>query len=376
MGATAKVDLERGVPPLPTRMPMPVPVPARIVEEDHQSGSERLFSSVGAALGLRPSRHRRQPEDAILVRTLQRYHASPNEARTEYMERHSSLTSRDLAVSAEQVSIFLTSDNTVISFFELSAGDIEKPIAVRLSTPGTILRQECDASLLVQAIIDAIIDLALPVTAVYTDVLGDLELDVLTSPDIKQSKSLYICISEINKMLSFLNPIDNVVNMLRDHTTDLPPEEAARELRNPESGVIVTPLTHTYLGDVLDHCVLINEAMEQSKASAYNLVDLIFNTISARQNETMRQLTAITVIFLPLTFLTGYFGQNFEPFPDLEKEGIEYFWKIAGPVVFFTVVIMMWSGITSWLSTFFQRRHNVALRKRRKRKRKTKAKEA
>ncbi|CRK24280.1 hypothetical protein BN1708_018087, partial [Verticillium longisporum] len=95
------------------------------------------------------------------------------------MEKHSSLNSRDLAVSAEQVSIFLTSDNTVISFFEVSARDIERPIALRLSTPGTILRQSCDASLLVQAIIDAIIDLALPLTAVYQDVIGDLELDVL-----------------------------------------------------------------------------------------------------------------------------------------------------------------------------------------------------
>ncbi|KAK2060483.1 magnesium and cobalt transporter cora [Colletotrichum caudatum] len=281
-------------------------------------------SGYGQRLNHHTSNLSQLPETAF-VRTLQRYHASANEVRTEYMETHSSLISRGLAVSAEQVAIFLTSDNTVISFFEMSAEDIERPITVRLGDPSTILRQSCDASLVVQAIIDAIIDLAIPLTAVYSDVIGDLELDVLTSPSIKQTRSLYICVSEINKMLSFLNPIDNLVNVLRDHRTEMTQDEAARQLRNPASGVIVTPLTHTYLGDVLDHCVIITENMQQIKRSADNLIDLIFNTISANQNESMKQLTIITIIFLPLTFLTGYFGQNFEKFPDIQNPmGIQF----------------------------------------------------
>ncbi|KAK2592700.1 hypothetical protein QQS21_009601 [Conoideocrella luteorostrata] len=264
-------------------------------------------------------------EETSMLRSLQRYHASGNEARTEFMEKHSSLSQYNMAVSAEQVSIFLTNDNTVISFFEISAADVERPIVTRLSTPGTILRESCDASLLVQAIIDAVIDLALPLTAVYTDLLGDLELDVLTSPSIKQSRKLYICISEINKMLRFLNPIDNLVNVLRDHRTSLSPEGATRALQNPASGVIVTPLTHTYLGDVLDHCIIITEALQQLKQSSENLINLIFNTISANQSQSMRQLTMVTIIFLPLTFITGFFGQNFkdEGFPEI-SHGIWY----------------------------------------------------
>lgn len=262
------------------------------------------------------------PETSML-RSLQRYHASSNEPRIEFMEAHSSLAPYNLAVSAEQVSIFLTSDNTVISFFETSAADIERPIVTRLSTPGTILRESCDASLLVQGIIDAVIDLAIPLTAAYTDIIGDLELDVLTAPSIKQSKRLYICISEINKMLRFLMPIDNLVNVLRDHRTLLSQEQAARELTNPASGVIVTPMTHTYLGDVLDHCIIITESLQQLKQSSDNLINLIFNTITANQNESMKQLTIVTIIFLPLTFITGFFGQNFEAFPELHH-GIWY----------------------------------------------------
>lgn len=263
--------------------------------------------------------------ETTMLRSLHRYHASPNEARIEFMEHHSPLAEHNLAISAEQVSMFLTSDNTLISFFEVSASDIEQPIVTRLSTPGTILRESCDASLLAQAIVDAIIDLAIPLTAAYADIIGDLELDVLTAPSIKQSKRLYICISEMNKMLRFLLPIDNLVNVLRDHRTLMTQEQAARELQNPASGVIISPMTHTYLGDVLDHCIIIAESLQQLKQSSENLINLIFNTITANQDESMKQLTFVTIIFLPLTFITGFFGQNFESdlFPEIHH-GIWY----------------------------------------------------
>ncbi|CAI4214495.1 unnamed protein product [Parascedosporium putredinis] len=288
------------------------------------------------------------------LRSLQRYRAS-NLARSEFMERHSSLSSRGLAVSAEQVAIFLNSDNTVISFFELSADDVEKPIIKRLSTPGTILRQSCDASLIVQAIIDATIDLAVP----------------LTAPSVKQSRSLYIIISEINKMLSFLNPIDNLVSVLRDHRTDMSEEQASASvvLQNTGTGVIVTPLTHTYLGDVLDQCLVVGEALQQSKQSAENLINLIFNTISAAQNETMKQLTNATIVFLPLTFLTGYFGMNFEPFDELYR-GTTFFWIIAIPTVAAVTLVLMRSFLYSWGNSFVQRRYIGASRKQTKRQKK------
>jgi len=256
--------------------------------------------------------------DPHSLRTLQRYHSSPNDARTEYMETHSLLKSRRMAVIAEQVSMFLTNDNTIISFFELSAEDVEKPIMARLLSSDTILRQSCDASMLAQALLDAIIDLAIPVTACYGDVIGDLELDVLTRPNIKHTKKLYIAITEVNKMLSFINPITSLINALRDHKSDMTQDVASTDLQNPDKGVIITPMASVYLGDVLDHCVLITESLDQVKTQAEGMISLIFNTISAYQNESMKQLTITTIIFLPLTFLTGYFGQNFSNFPDPE----------------------------------------------------------
>ncbi|KAI1348330.1 hypothetical protein F5Y01DRAFT_317911 [Xylaria sp. FL0043] len=300
------------------------------------------------------------------LRTLQRYHAAPNAARTEYMERHSALASKRLAVSAEQVAMFITSDNTVIAFFEQSADNIEEPILARLQSPTTILRKSCDASMLAQAIIDAIIDMAIPVTACYADIVGDLELDVLTHPNVQHTKSLYIIISEINKMFSFVNPIQAVISSLRDHKTKLSQEAVTRELQNPLGGVIITPATYTYLGDVYDHCILMTENLTQIKETANHMIDLIFNTIATYQNESMKQLTIVTIIFLPLTFITGYFGQNFGYFPEAQNNGSTYFWQIAIPVAVGTVIVLMRDIIYESFVTFFQRRHIIGIRKRKK----------
>lgn len=255
--------------------------------------------------------------EGLEYRTLQHYNASPNNPRTEYMVQHSPLKSREQAVACEQVSVFITNDNTIISFFELSAPDVEGPIIDRLLRKDTIIRQSCDAFMVGQAIIDAIIDLAIPVTALYGDVIGDLELDVLTRANLDSTKKLYILITEINKMLSFINPITTLINALRDHKTEMTQDVASQKLQDPSHGVIITPMTHTYLGDVLDHSMLITENLNQLKGSAEGMIDLIFNTVTVYQNESMKQLTIVTVIFLPLTFLTGYFGQNFEPFPEI-----------------------------------------------------------
>lgn len=71
-----------------------------------------------------------------------------------------------------------------------------------------------------------------------------------------------------------------------------------------------------------------------------NLINLIFNTLSSRQNDIMRSLTITTIVFLPLTFLTGYFGMNFKGTWGALDQSVIYFWKIAVPVTVFILLII------------------------------------
>lgn len=100
-------------------------------------------------------------------------------------------------------------------------------------------------------------------------------------------------------------------------------------------------MTQVYLADVQDHIDMLARSLHMSMRSAENLTSLIFNTIAARQNESVRKLTIVSVFFLPLTFLSGYFGMNFDPMPVVNENSDVFFWYIATPVMVGMSLLMM-----------------------------------
>lgn len=280
----------------------------------------------------------------------------------ELMERRRNwrtLSHREFGVSVEQVSAFLTSDNTVITIFERSGQDVLIPVLKRLQLSQTILRSSNDPSMLIQAVIDAVVDLSLPIGKAVSEAFSRLEFSVLTNPSIEQSKQLYLLRSGLTLLMDNINAADGLIRTLIDHRAmQLPTanSHSPAPLNNPipssarPTGVTISPLAQIYLQDVHDHVRTLSASTHMSIRTAENLTSLIFNTIAASQNESVRQLTLVSCFFLPLTFLTGYFGMNFDPMPVVNENSDFVFWMIATPVMTLTIGLMV--ARARWLRSF------------------------
>jgi magnesium transporter len=105
--------------------------------------------------------------------------------------------------------------------------------------------------------------------------------------------------------------------------------------------------THVYFRDVSDHVLRISEATESLRDMVSGLLDIYISSVSNKMNEVMKVLTVFASIFIPLTFLTGIYGMNFEYMPELK-------WKWAYPVMwigFVTIplVLLIYFKRKKWL---------------------------
>jgi magnesium transporter len=225
-------------------------------------------------------------------------------------------------IHSEQVSIIL-GRNFVISFQE-AIGDVFDVVRERIRKgKGRIRKMSSDY--LAHALIDAIVDNYYAILEKIGERVENIEQDVVSDPKPAILQNIYNLKREMIYLRKSVWPLREVINGL------------IRE----ESKLIIKE-THIYLRDLYDHTIQVIDTIETYRDMISGMLDIYMSSVSNKMNEVMKVLTIFAAIFIPLTFIAGIYGMNFQNMPEL---GWQYGY-------FSILVIMLAVGIT--LLVFFK----------------------
>ena len=196
-------------------------------------------------------------------------------------------------VDTEQLSLFL-GDGWVITFQE-QPGDCWEPVRDRLRVGRGRIRTE-GADYLFYALLDAVVDNFYPIMEEFGERLELLEEEVVADPR--------------EELVGVIHAARRDALALRHSTW--PMREAMGQLFRDEHRLISAE-TRIYLRDAYDHTIQVIDLLENYREMASALLDVYLSSVSHRMNEVMKVLTIIATIFIPLTFIAGIYGMNFDP---------------------------------------------------------------
>lgn len=221
------------------------------------------------------------------------------------------------SIGSEQVS-FLIFENSLLSFQERS-GDVFEPVRNRLRLGKGRLRKR-SVDFLLYALLDAIADQYFVVLEGLGEQIEQIESEVLKNPDPEVVKKIYSMKNELIFLRKAAWPLRDCVNsLLRD-----------------ESDFVSEP-SLMFFRDVYDHLIQVIDTVESYRDMVSGLLDIYLSSMSNRMNEVMKVLTIFASIFIPLTFVAGIYGMNFEVMPELS-------WRFGYPliwIVFISVALVM-----------------------------------
>ena len=226
---------------------------------------------------------------------------------------------KDGRLDSEQISIFL-GHKTVLTFQE-TPGDVWDPIRTRINAKGSRLRTG-DASFLVYTLLDVIVDHIFPVLESYGDRLEELEVRVMAGHEPNILLDIHRLKRELLLLRRALWPMRDVVHQLQG-----------------ERHECLSETTRTYMTDLYDHVVQAMDILETYREIVAGLGETHLSAVNNRLNEVMKVLTVISVVFIPLNFMAGVFGMNFESFP--------WKWPHAFPAFVVTSLVMIF-GMLGW----------------------------
>jgi magnesium transporter len=241
-------------------------------------------------------------DQAFVVMTLPRYDGDPERSLHE-----------PSSIATEQISLFV-GENYLICFNPLPE-DIFLPIVKRMRPPNNQRFRNRGIDYLLYAMLDLVIDSGFPVL----EKLG-LEIEVLEEVLLNQpDRKTLVHIHQLKRELLLLR------RMLWSH------REAINRLIREDLPFIHSD-TIPFLRDCYDHSIQIMDLLETFREMASGMLDVYLSSIGHRTNETMRVLTIIATIFIPLTFVAGIYGMNFEH-PNSPWAMPELHWYYGYPIV-------------------------------------------
>ncbi len=194
-------------------------------------------------------------------------------------------------LETEQVS-FLVGDGWLVTFQE-RVGDCFDAVRERLRQGRGQIRQ-LGADYLAYALIDVLIDHYFPVLERYGDRFEDFEERILETTSMDLLPEIRTLKRELNLLRRIVWPQRDALNALSREPTPL-----------------ISAETRVYLRDCIDHATQLMDLVETFRELSSGLMDMHMSVVSHRMNEVVQVLTIITAIFVPLSFLTGLYGMNF-----------------------------------------------------------------
>ena len=227
-------------------------------------------------------------------------------------------------IKIEQVSLIF-GKNYVISFQERE-GDVFNPIRERIrNNIGRIRKARADY--LIYALMDAIIDNYFTILEKLGEETEDLEAKVIKDPAPANLQIIYKLKSELIFLRKSVWPLREVISILEKGES-----------------VLIDKSTNIYLRDIYGHTIQVMDTVETLRDVISGTLDVYLSSVSNRMNEIMKVLTIIATIFIPLTFIAGVYGMNFQYMPELK-------WVWAYPLILSVMLII---GIV--MVIFFKRR--------------------
>ena len=221
-------------------------------------------------------------------------------------------------VQKEHVVIYF--NNGLIITFQETESDLFEAVRKRILSSSVRIRQR-ETDYLAYALLDVIVDKYYIVLEEMEDVIENLEEKMLVEQNIKDKNKIHHLKKELLIMRKSVAPL----------------REAIGQFSKTESSFVQNN-SQAFIRDLYEHTVQIMDSIDSSRDILNGLQDLFISEISFKMNKVMQLLTLISVIFIPLTFLAGIYGMNFDNIPELHYR---YGYHILLGVMFVIFIVLL-----------------------------------